>query len=122
MAGVWRDYARQNGSVLIQREVYVSLTGDGGASDAGLWLEPGVAPDEMTAVWIKSDRTFEVLGDSNVVVLDAAGERPAPVAAGTKQRARGVRLHVLVAGDAFDLLRRTPIDRSGGPVEAMPRR
>ena len=28
VAGVWRDYARQNGAVLIQREVYVSLTGD----------------------------------------------------------------------------------------------
>ncbi len=49
VAGVWRDYARQNGAVLIQREVYVSLTGDSGASDAGLWLEPGVTPEEMEA-------------------------------------------------------------------------
>ena len=49
VAGVWRDYARQNGAVLIQREVYARLTGDTDASDAGLWLQPGVTPQEMEA-------------------------------------------------------------------------
>ena len=49
VAGVWRDYARQNGAVLIERDVYVRLTGDANASDAALWLEPGVAPTEMEA-------------------------------------------------------------------------
>jgi putative ABC transport system permease protein len=49
VAGVWRDYARQNGAVLIQREVYARLTGDIDASDAGLWLQPGVTPQEMEA-------------------------------------------------------------------------
>jgi putative ABC transport system permease protein len=44
VAGVWRDYARQNGAVLIERSVYVRLTGDRRANDAGVWLHPEVAP------------------------------------------------------------------------------
>src|SRR5205814_10109446 len=31
VAGVWRDYARQQGAVLIERDVYVALTRDGNA-------------------------------------------------------------------------------------------
>lgn len=41
VAGVWRDYARQNGAVLIDRATYLRLTADGNANDAGLWLAPG---------------------------------------------------------------------------------
>jgi putative ABC transport system permease protein len=41
VAGVWRDYARQNGAVVIERDVYVRATGDGTVTDAGLWLQPG---------------------------------------------------------------------------------
>jgi putative ABC transport system permease protein len=47
VAGAWRDYARQNGAVLIQRKLYVTLTGDANASDAGLLLEPGVTPAQI---------------------------------------------------------------------------
>ncbi|MBP1620247.1 MAG: Cyanophycinase, partial [Acidobacteria bacterium] len=32
----------------------------------------GVGVDEDTAVWVKPDRTFEVIGASNVIVIDAA--------------------------------------------------
>ncbi|HEU5283875.1 MAG TPA: FtsX-like permease family protein [Burkholderiales bacterium] len=42
VAGVWRDYARQNGALLIERQVYVERTGDATVTDAGVWLEPGV--------------------------------------------------------------------------------
>jgi putative ABC transport system permease protein len=41
VAGVWRDYARGNGAVLVDRGRYVALTGDDLANDAGLWLAPG---------------------------------------------------------------------------------
>jgi putative ABC transport system permease protein len=41
VAGVWRDYVRQHGSVVIERERYVALTGDRKASDAALWLAEG---------------------------------------------------------------------------------
>jgi len=41
VAGVWRDYARQQGSIVMEREVYARLTGDRNANDAALWLSPG---------------------------------------------------------------------------------
>jgi putative ABC transport system permease protein len=44
VAGIWRDYARQNGSLLIERAEYIKLTGDRSATDAGVWLAPDVAP------------------------------------------------------------------------------
>jgi putative ABC transport system permease protein len=41
VAGVWRDYARQTGAIVIDRELYVKLTGDPLANDAALWLAQG---------------------------------------------------------------------------------
>jgi putative ABC transport system permease protein len=51
VAGIWRDYARQHGAILIERPVYAKLTGDGRANDAALWLAPGVrAADAERAI------------------------------------------------------------------------
>ena len=44
VAGIFRDYARQHGAVLIDRADYISLTGDRAANDAALWLAPGSTP------------------------------------------------------------------------------
>ncbi len=41
VAGVWRDYVRQQGAILIERKEYVRLTGDALANDAAFWLAPG---------------------------------------------------------------------------------
>jgi putative ABC transport system permease protein len=41
VAGVFRDYARQHGAVLIDRADYVALTGDHALNDGALWLRPG---------------------------------------------------------------------------------
>jgi len=41
VAGVWRDYARQGGSVVIDIADYQRLTGDATRTDAALWLAPG---------------------------------------------------------------------------------
>jgi putative ABC transport system permease protein len=41
VAGIWRDYARQQGSLVMEREVYVQLTGDGNVNDGAIWLAPG---------------------------------------------------------------------------------
>jgi putative ABC transport system permease protein len=41
VAGVWRDYARQHGAIVIERDTYAALTGDRRANDAALWLKPG---------------------------------------------------------------------------------
>jgi putative ABC transport system permease protein len=43
VAGIWRDYARQNGAIAMNRELYVSLTGDALVNDVALWLAPGAA-------------------------------------------------------------------------------
>ncbi len=39
--GVWRDYARQFGAIVVERETYIALSGDRRANDAALWLKPG---------------------------------------------------------------------------------
>lgn len=44
VAGVWRDYARQNGAVVIERYVYRSITQDDTATDVSLWLAAGSNP------------------------------------------------------------------------------
>jgi putative ABC transport system permease protein len=40
VAGVWRDYARQHGAIVIERTAYVRLTGDTTATDAAIVLAP----------------------------------------------------------------------------------
>ena len=41
VAGIWRDYARQNGAIAINREVYRKISGDDLVNDAAVWLAPG---------------------------------------------------------------------------------
>jgi len=43
VAGIFRDYARQHGAVLIDRADYVALTGDRTVNDGALWLAPGAS-------------------------------------------------------------------------------
>jgi len=47
VAGIWRDYARQQGAVLIERYQYLRHTGDAYANDAALWLAPGADPASL---------------------------------------------------------------------------
>jgi putative ABC transport system permease protein len=49
VAGVWRDYGRQFGAVALRRTDYLRLTGDAGANEAGLFLEPGADRGEVLA-------------------------------------------------------------------------
>jgi putative ABC transport system permease protein len=41
VAGVWRDYGRQQGAIAIERERYVALTGDRAVTSGALWLAEG---------------------------------------------------------------------------------
>jgi putative ABC transport system permease protein len=41
--GVWRDYARQNGSVILDAADFERLTGDKRVNDLLLWLRPGTS-------------------------------------------------------------------------------
>lgn len=47
--GVYRDYARQHGSILIDRADYIALTGDRRANDAAIWLAPGATRAQAMA-------------------------------------------------------------------------
>ena len=47
IAGAWRDYASQNGSVQIRLADYRAITGDANVSDAALWLQAGVTADQL---------------------------------------------------------------------------
>jgi len=69
----------------------------------------GIAIDEATAVWVKPDRTFEVVGDGPVLVLDARGAKVAREANGTGLRGAGLRLDVLRAGSQYDLAARAVV-------------
>ena len=43
VAGVWRDYVRQQGAIVIERSQYVALTGDDSVNEAALWLAAGAS-------------------------------------------------------------------------------
>lgn len=83
----------------------------------------GIGIDEGTAVWLRPDGTFQVLGEGSVVVYDAAG------ATATRTRGEGpvllgvrnLRTHVLIPGDAFDLAVRSVVparDPAAPPMAA----
>ncbi|GGC66293.1 cyanophycinase [Siccirubricoccus deserti] len=76
--------------------------------------ELGVGIDEDTAIVVRG-RRFEVIGDGGVYVVDGAGVTHSNVAEAEPQRALSmydVRIHVLSAGDSFDLGRRRPVEAS----------
>lgn len=69
----------------------------------------GVGIDEATAIWVKPDRTFEVVGEGPVVVVDAAGARTQRDPEAFGLRAADLRAHVLRAGSRYDLGARSVI-------------
>src|SRR5258706_604252 len=63
VAGIWRDYARQQGAVLIERYEYLRHTGDAYADDAALWLVPGADTGSVT-----SEIRARVAGGANLEI------------------------------------------------------
>ncbi len=47
VAGVWRDYGRSTGALVVDRDWYVARTGDATASHGAVWLAPGAGADEV---------------------------------------------------------------------------
>ena len=47
VAGVWRDYARQTGSIQMRLDDYQSITGDKTINDMSLWIAPSGNADEV---------------------------------------------------------------------------
>jgi cyanophycinase len=71
----------------------------------------GVGIDESTAILVRPDRTFEVLGRSQVVVVDASQATDISVSPEGHLAGHGLALHVLRAGQRFDLDDRRPLPR-----------
>lgn len=63
VAGVFRDYARQQGAIVIDRERYIELTGDGHATNGALWLAP-----EMAITMVRDAIAREVPGGGKIEV------------------------------------------------------
>ncbi len=56
IAGVWRDYARQTGAVVMERSRFVALTGDARASELALWPRPGSDADALQSAVLELAR------------------------------------------------------------------
>lgn len=68
VAGVWRDYARQHGAVVLDAADYRALTGDTSASDVALWFDGTQPPAAAIA------RLRDSLSDVAELELRATGE------------------------------------------------
>ena len=69
----------------------------------------GVGVDEETAIWVRPDGTLQVLGRSGVLVFDAKEARTSRQTRDSGQDllgVRGLKLHLLLPGDTYDLTSR----------------
>ena len=67
VVGVWRDYARQHGAIVIERETYASFSGDRRANDAALWLQAGASAAALT-------EALRALPGGNALEISGPGE------------------------------------------------
>ena len=80
----------------------------------------GIGIDENTAIEMKADREFSVLGDGGVTVLDGRTVTDSNIATEATDRTMSifnVTLHLLSQGDRFDIRRREPESRPAEVVE-----
>jgi putative ABC transport system permease protein len=81
IAGVWRDYARANGAIVIRRADYEALTGDARINDLALWLAPGADAAAVQA------RVRELAARASV-----SGELPLEFAAAAQVREASLQI------------------------------
>jgi putative ABC transport system permease protein len=68
VAGIWRDYARSFGSVVISLPAYVAATGDRSATEGSIWLDGRVGAAAVEAAL----RACFVRGDSPEIMTSTA--------------------------------------------------
>ena len=68
VAGIWRDYARTSGAIVISRPAYLAATGDAGANEGSIWLTPGA----NAALTEASLRSRFARGDSLEILTSTA--------------------------------------------------
>lgn len=81
----------------------------------------GVGVDEDTAIWVRPDDTFQVIGASSVMVFDPAGAsvRRSPGEAGKELLGvQGMRVHIVLPGENFDLAKRALIEAAPAKTAA----
>jgi len=65
VAGIWRDYARAFGAVVITRPAYIAATRDQDANEGSVWLKPGSDParveSQLRRALARRADSFEVL-------------------------------------------------------------
>ena len=80
----------------------------------------GIGLDENTAILVKGRRTFTVIGDGAVYVLDGSTVSYSNIAEERVEKTLSiydVKLHVLTQGDTFDLGERRPHEHSPKALE-----
>ncbi|MFO7526037.1 MAG: cyanophycinase [Ignavibacteriaceae bacterium] len=64
---------------------------------------PGIAIDEATSIIVYPDDTIEVLGESQVLILDACNAKNIRADRNGNLRADNIKMHLLINGDKFNL-------------------
>jgi putative ABC transport system permease protein len=72
VAGVWRDYVRQTGAILMDQADYQRLTGDRRINDLQLWLAPGANAGDVQAR-VRAEVRRQA-GDGDLVEFASAAE------------------------------------------------
>ena len=75
VAGVWRDYVRQQGAIVVERDRYVALTGDDSVNEAALWLTPGAGIADVR------EEVARIVGGSHALLATPADLRRLSLAA-----------------------------------------
>ena len=81
----------------------------------------GIGIDENTAILVKGHRTFTVIGDGAVYVLDGSTVSYSNIAEARVEKTLSIydmKLHILTQGDTFDLSTRRPYEHDGDEIEA----
>jgi putative ABC transport system permease protein len=68
VAGIWRDYARTTGAIVISRQAYLAATGDGSANEGSVWLNEGAGAAQAEAAL----RSQFARGDSLEILTSTA--------------------------------------------------
>ena len=69
IAGVWRDYARLSGSIVISRAAYSAATGDDTANEGSIWLAPGtsvIAAEKSLRLRVGNGDALEITGSTTL--------------------------------------------------------
>ena len=75
VAGIWRDYVRQQGAIVVERPRYAALTGDDSVNEAALWLSPGAGAARVREAVVR------IVGASHALIATPADLRRLSLAA-----------------------------------------